>query len=161
MPLTSLDGTNLTKFAKQSIVLDTLSANPAYFSCVTKSAKHNVTPALVDVETLCNPKGKAPGASEMTLDLTIFLSQGATGSLNWLIANRDRLVNFAVLTDGSLPPGPANIEMTGRVYVPDVGWINGDTIGEATPVDLSFPIYGRLSANTTTTPVYAGHISPI
>lgn len=161
MPLQSLDGTNATQFSKQSIVLDTTAANPAYFSCVTKAAKHNASPNLVDTATLCNPGGQRPGVTTHTLDLTVYLSQGTNGSLNWLIANRNRLVNFAILTDGSLPPGPGNIEITGRVYVPDVSWLNGETIGEATAVDISFPLYGQPAANTTVTPVYSGHLSPV
>ncbi len=162
MPLVNVDGTALTVFARQSIVLDHEAADPLHIGCVVKTWVHTINQQTTDVATLCNPGGEKPGRRTQGFTAQLHLTQGANGSFNRLQPMADRLVptTFAILTDGGAPIAVGNIEMSGKLWVPAIPFINGTAIDEPMVVDLTFPLYGAPLYKTSAA-IYAGHASPV
>lgn len=160
MPLISVTASTPTKFSTVSFVIDHDQVDPLQFQCTTRSLRHIVNQAFADVKTLCNPSGEAPSTVTESLDAELLWEHSATGAWNKLYPLRGTRRSFAVLLRGTGAPSPANPEMSGFVWIPQIPFIDGTAVDEYMYVPLSLKISGIPLFTTTGSPVYAGHTAP-
>ena len=160
MPPTLVNATTPTKVDRISFVIDHAAANPIHLQCVVRTFVHEVSEEDDDVETLCNPRGIAPGAAQEVLVSEFLWAHGTTGPWNVLKPLERTVKTFALLKDGGAAVSVSNPEMSGSVWIPKIPFINGEQIGASSKVQLRFRISGIPIYTSTGSAVYAGHTAP-
>ncbi len=160
MPVVTVTASNPTKFDKVSFVIDYDQPNPLHFTCATRKLTNPVSQAFEDVETLCNPGGEAPGKVTQSLDVELLWEHSTTGAWNQLHPLEGTLHTFAVLLRGTGAVSASNPEWSGKLWIPQVPFIDGQAVNGYMKIPLSFKISGIPLRKTTGSPVYAGHTAP-
>lgn len=142
-----------------SFVIDydaAVGAAAVQLKCAGRRITHQADQEFEDVETFCNPRGRAVGATEHTIVVEILSSYGAGGSFNQLLPLEGELVKFAFLPAGATAVSADNPEMSGELYVPAISFVDAGVRKFSYP-SLEFPINGTPLFTFAPPAVYAGH----
>lgn len=160
MPVVAVTASNPTKFNQVSFVIDWDQPNPLHFTCATRKLSHTVGQDFVDVETLCNPGGEAPGKVTQSLDVEFLWEHSTTGAWNQLYPLAGTRHSFASLLRGTGAVSASNPEISGSLWIPQVPFMDGTAVNDYMKIPLTFKISGIPLVKTTGSAVYAGHTAP-
>lgn len=161
MPLVMLSATTPSKVDLSSFVIDYLGTSPYQFQCTVRSLGHDVAEEDDDVETLCNPRGIAPGAAQEVLEAELLWAHGTAGPWNILKPLERTVKTFAWLLKGGTAVSVSNPEMSGSVWIPKIPFLpTGGGIGDSAKATLRFRVSGIPIYTTTGSALYAGHTAP-
>jgi hypothetical protein len=124
--------------------------------CAIRNIGTRVNQQFVDIETMCNEGGEAPGAAPEEFVVQWLWTYGATGIYNLLKTLEFQTVTFAYVYRADDPVGPENLEFSGSLIVPKIGI--HDPTGPNQPIYQSSTF--KIVGDVTTVDVPANVVTP-
>lgn len=144
-----------TRLDDPSFILNVGATDPIQIRCSAKQIAHNIDTEQEDNETFCRPGAERPGAATEVIELEVFLSHGDDGLFNILHPLRDQEVDYALLLKGGTALGTDNLEMSGKLYIPAVPFVNA-AVRKNSVVTLTFNL-SSIPVFNDTTPTSTDH----
>ncbi len=159
MPATVIAEQPFTLFDPSLIVnYDEANSLPAVqLNCAMSQLRGEFDRTEIAQGTFCSPGKKITRITGRRLIITVRQSFGVAGLWNLLTPMAEEEWSFALLGDHTTVPAPSNVEMSGRLYIPEPEFLSGDQEPtESMTYELSLEIDG-IPVYTTTDPGVAVH----